>query len=128
MRICTLKYRLPDSSPVSSDGEPILLAVLKDNSLQLLVHRDLKRLVAKQDQLYMDELLGDLIRRSKDSPRDVFRQLSKLSVGPVFAETERSLEPGPGGLNQLFPDFLPALVSDFPEKGDESSGRASRRS
>jgi hypothetical protein len=126
-RVCTLKYRLPDSSPVSSDGEPIAAAVLRGDDLQLLIHGDWKRLVAKQDLLMIDELLDDLIQRSKESPQDVFRQLSSLNAGPIFTDSVGFLEPREGELERRFPDFLPALLNDFRKKRNEAGCGASRR-
>jgi hypothetical protein len=86
MEFCALKYGLPAMQPDSDSEAVILLAVKEANALRLYVHKAFQQRTADRDLRYMNELLPDLLLRSKRSPEAAFRQLSQLSVGPLVTE------------------------------------------
>lgn len=104
-RICTIKYRRPESTIGSSAGVVILLAVKEDASLKLYTHRALLQQISEQDQEYIGELLEDLGRRVKVFPDQVFKQLSNLSVGPIITDSVSSIELNDSTIGEQYPDF-----------------------
>jgi len=51
--------------------------------MSFLVHPDLRAVVTENDWAYIESLLQDLVKRAKQHPADLFKQLSSLGVGPL---------------------------------------------
>ena len=113
VQICTLRYCRPGSPVESTDGPVILLAVKDRADLRLYAHRTLRQQISDRDQEYIDDLLKDLIRRSKTTPDEVFQQLSNLSVGPIVTDVVGLVERRKFNVGEQYPDFiyLPVDVS-----------------
>jgi hypothetical protein len=92
VRICTVKYCLPDRTVGSTAGELILLAVLDASGLKLYTRTSARRQVSEFDSAYIDELLQDLTERARTHPIDVFQQLSSLSSGPIITDATDWIE------------------------------------
>ncbi len=107
LRICVLKYSDAEPRIDSTEGVVILLAVKDEVGLKLYVHPSIRQLISERHEKYIGDLLEDLIHRAKGSPGDVFRHLSSLSVGPIYANS--ILQAGSLGreVRDLFPDFFP---------------------
>jgi len=105
MEFCALKYGLPAMQPDSDSEAVILLAVKEANALRLYVHKAFQQRTADRDLRYMNELLPDLLLRSKRSPEAAFRQLSQLSVGPLVTEEvgQRNFTVDP--VDNLYPEL-----------------------
>lgn len=110
-RICTVKYRWPESTIGSSAGVLILLAIKEDAGLKLYTLRAFSEQISEHDQEYISELLEDLSRRGKMFPNQVFKQLSDLSVGPIVTDSVSWIELCDSTIGELYPDFC--LYSDF---------------
>jgi len=86
MEFCALKYGLPAARTEQNPGAVILLAVKDETALRLYLHRAFQQWTSDRDLRYMNELLPDLLARSKRAPEAAFRQLSQLSVGPLVTD------------------------------------------
>jgi hypothetical protein len=111
VRICTLKYRKPDSGIDSDAGEVIFLAVKSAHSLKLYTRRDLTQLISGRDRAFVRDLLNDMVQRAEDSPDELFEQLSNLSVGPVVTDGVKSIANPEAGIEALYEGFCAARVS-----------------
>ena len=91
-RICALKYREHGSTPISNDGQVVLLAVMAGAQLSLYMHRRLMDLVDPSDQLFINEFVKDVMRRSEKEALEVFQELWTLNFGPIFCDSTYSPE------------------------------------
>jgi hypothetical protein len=82
-----------------------LLALRDDAGLKLYTDPYLVRHLSELDQVYIDDLLKDLIHRAKTSPDEVFLQLSNLSAGPIITDTVRWIELRGIAIEEIYPDF-----------------------
>jgi hypothetical protein len=105
MEFCALKYGLPAAQAGSDSGAVILLAVKDANALRLYLHRAFQQQTTDRDLRYMNELLPDLVQRSKRAPEAAFRQLSQLSVGPLVTDEvgQRNFAADP--VENLYPEL-----------------------
>ena len=80
---------------------------LKDDADELFIrlHPQWREMVEKKDCTYIEELLSDMKQRAVDAPKDLFQQLSALSVGPLITS-------GTGLLETINP-FLSSQCSKF---------------
>ena len=90
----------------SAAGVVILMAIRDPSGLRLYVCRSYKQHVSDRDQAYIDDLLMDLVLRSKTHPDEVFEQLSNLSVGPVITDAVEWVELRESLMAEVYPDFL----------------------
>lgn len=104
-RICTVKYRRPESMIESTEGVVFLLAIQDDAGLKLYAHRTLMRQISDRDREYIDDLLKDLIHRAKTFPDEVFQQLSNLSAGPIITDKVGWVELRGFVIEEVYPDF-----------------------
>ena len=104
-RICTVKYRRPESRIESTEGVVFLLAIRDDASLKLYTNPFLVRHLSDLDQEYTDDLLKDLIHRAKTFPDEVFQQLSNLSAGPIITDTVEWVDLRRFVIEGVYPDF-----------------------
>lgn len=81
----------------------ILLAAEEGGSVRLYADPVSMLQVSEQDRGYIEELVGDLADRSKAAPKEVFRQLSSLSSGPLVTDAVRAL--GGGSVEESYPGF-----------------------
>lgn len=89
MEYCTLAYcALQECARASvNDSNTLLLATLHDNSeMQILVNPDWRSFVQKQDSDYLEELFESFIKRVREDPLALFKQLTSLSVGPIVTK------------------------------------------
>lgn len=70
------------------------------------MHHALKQRVSETDIKYVEDLLEDLLQRSKQYPEDVFQQLSNLSVGPLVADAVERIDLSDKTTEMLYPDYL----------------------
>jgi hypothetical protein len=105
MEFCALKYGLPASRSDADSGAVILLAVKDENALRLYLHKAFQQRTADRDLRYMNELLPDLLLRSRRSPEAAFRQLSQLSVGPLVTEEVGQRDFSTEPVENLYPEL-----------------------
>src|SRR5664279_2524628 len=88
IRFCVLAYRAEDQSIDSSRNAVIVLLVLRDEhgSLRFLIHPELRTIVRRENLAYIDALLQDFLRRAKQDPAALFKQISSLGVGPFVTQ------------------------------------------
>lgn len=60
--------------------------------LKLFPHPCLRQQISECDREYIDELLLDLKERCRETPEELFKQLSHLSVGPLVTDSVESRE------------------------------------
>jgi hypothetical protein len=104
-----IKYLPPESMIESTAGVVILMAIRDSVGLRLFVHRSYKQHISDRDQAYIDDLLMDLVLRSKTHPDEVFEQLSNLSVGPVITGGVGWIDLYESAIEEIYPDFLPCV-------------------
>ena len=118
-RICTLRYCKRESLE-SGAGEVIFLVIKRGDKVTLYTRRELSQLVAHRDQIFIEELLADMIQRAQDSPDELFEHVYHLGVGPVITDSVRSFETRPNSPGALFPDYFPAeFRKSYPIAGDK---------
>lgn len=105
-QLCAIKYCRPESILDSTSCKAILLVVKDSAGLKLYVHHALKQRVSETDIKYVEDLLEDLLQRSKQYPEDVFQQLSNLSVGPLVADAVERIDLSDKTTEMLYPDYL----------------------
>jgi len=105
MEFCTLKYGLPASDTDADSGTVVLLAVKDASTLRLYRHKALEQRTADRDLRYMNELLPDLLARSKRAPEEAFRQLSRLSFGPLVTDTVGQWNFSTDPVESLYPEL-----------------------
>lgn len=103
-QICTLKYLHPGTQAEAAAGTVLLFAIKDRAGLRLYAHPALGQQISDRDRHYVEELVKDLVQRSKQDPEDVFRQLSSLSVGPLITDESGWVE-GQSSLASTYPDF-----------------------
>jgi hypothetical protein len=111
LHLCALKYCLPEERSAASQGTVILLAVKDAEELRLYLHHDLKQQIPESDLTYFDALMKDLLRRLKESPDDVFEQLSNLSVGPIVTDAVEWIDAGQEDFGASFYLYSEAVES-----------------
>ena len=97
-RFCALEYRLAgrhESSPPK--GRVILIAIeAPEADLLLLIDPRWEEFVLPEDRSYLSELWADSKERVQIDPKNLFKQLITLSVGPLIVhETGTSIEHNP---------------------------------
>jgi hypothetical protein len=87
-QFCALAYRAEDRSIDSSRNTVIVLLVLRNElgSLRFLIHPELRTIVQGEDLTYTEALLQDFLRRAKQDPAALFKQISSLGVGPFVTQ------------------------------------------
>jgi hypothetical protein len=120
-RVCALKYREHGSTPISTNGQVVFLAVMAGAQLSLYMHRRLMDLVDPSDQVFITEFVRDVMRRSEKEALEVFRELWSLNFGPIFCDSAYSSESGLGAID---PEFRLVLTQNEFGKRVKSSRRA----
>lgn len=87
-RVCVLGYRPHEVGHIAGgDPEVIVIALMDEaGSLRFLVNPDIESIVLADDLTYIQSLLEDFIERAKYEPRDLFKQLCSLGVGPLVTK------------------------------------------
>lgn len=97
-RYCVLEYRPePWTSPPESAAPIFMLLLDGGKGLGLFLNPDWRSFVQAEDLEYVELFLSDVQQRTQQSPRQLFEQLSSLSLGPLVtlaAGTNLSEEPG----------------------------------
>ncbi len=106
---CVLEYRRRGVDYATrADTQVVLLALMQEaNVLRFLVNPELESIVHAADLAYIQPLLKDFLERAEYEPRDLFKQLSSLGVGPLVT---RSVLTGPSAyesLSDLIQEFIP---------------------
>jgi len=105
MQVCKLKYWCQNSMSRPTSGAVILLAVKDSGGLSLYACRSLIQQIPDRDKTYIDDLLMDLVLRSKNFPDEIFQQLSNLSVGPIVTDAVGWVQPGEIPIEKAYPEF-----------------------
>jgi hypothetical protein len=111
LHVCALKYCLPEERSAASQGRVILFAVKDAEDLRLYLHHALKQQITDSDLPYFDALMKDLLSRLKESPDDVFEQLSNLSVGPIVTDSVEWIDAGQENFGVNFYLYTEAVES-----------------
>ena len=84
MRFCALEYRAQGAGGTSFS----ILLVFEDanSSLRFLVDPNWRSLVQLEDVNYINDLLIDFLERAKEQPKELFKQVSSLEVGPLVTQ------------------------------------------
>jgi len=101
-QVCALKYLPLPAMPGSPEGAAILFAVRDPEGLRLFAHPYLKQLISEADWQYIEELLEDFENRCQETPEDLFRQLSRLSVGPLLTDSVEWRDASEEALAEVF--------------------------
>lgn len=106
LEFCALKFC--PSQPVPGAAEPsvVLLAIKDAKALAIYVHRAFEDKTSEHDRSYVQELLPDLVQRSRCSPGAAFRQLASLSVGPLITEEVGLQNFSRHPVESLYPDLI----------------------
>jgi hypothetical protein len=102
IQVCALKYCFPGEQSATSTGKVVLLAVKDGKVLRFYLHRSLKEQISGADLDYFGKLLKDLLKRVKESPGEVFEQLSNLSVGPIITDSVEWIDGGQENVSASF--------------------------
>jgi hypothetical protein len=89
----------------STPGVVILLAIRDGKGLSLYAYHPFLQRIPDRDKAYIDDLLKDLILRSRDFPDEIFQQLSNLSVGPVVTDAVGWVQPNEFSIEKSYPGF-----------------------
>jgi len=106
LEFCVLKFCPSQPGPESTDPSVVLLAIRDAKALDIYVHRAFEDKASGDDRSYVQELLPDLVQRSKCSPGAAFRQLASLSVGPLITEKVGLLNFSRHPVESLYPDLV----------------------
>jgi len=106
LEFCALKFCPSQTGPEPKDPSVVLLAIKDAKALNIYVHRAFADKTSGDDRSYVQELLPDLVRRSKCSPAAAFRQLASLSVGPLITEEVGLLNFSRHPVESLYPDLI----------------------
>jgi hypothetical protein len=120
--ICTLAYRAetPPKGTSSSELQVVLMVVkYGKGDLGFLVSPHLLQIAQSSDLQYILDFLLDLPRRARRYPNALFRQLSRLSVGPLITHKAT--------LTRADDKYLRAHCAEFVDLEDLTSGRAHDR-
>lgn len=107
LEFCALRFCPSEPCSDSSDEYVILLAIKDVKALNFYIHRAFEQRTAGQHRKYMQQLLPDLVDRSRHSPEAAFRQLASLSVGPLITDEVGLLNFSKHPVESLYPDLKP---------------------
>jgi hypothetical protein len=103
---CVVLRYARSRSPENVESQIVIALVIKHNaSLKFYVHKDIQELVSDHDKGYFEDLFPDLSERSKDSPEQVFRELSSLSAGPLRADEPTWIDASEAQIAELYPSM-----------------------
>ena len=107
LEFCALRFCPSERGPDPNNQYVILLAIKDAKALNFYIQRAFEQRTAGLDQNYIQQLLPDLVDRSRHSPEAAFRQLASLSVGPLITDEVGLLNFSKHPVESLYPDLKP---------------------